>query len=538
MVHARYIVGFLAQLFWALPTDAQNANLVPNHNFDFVVNCPFATGTLRNAAPWFPPNRRSTDLAHRCGSPLVQIPENTWGYQEPVSGNGYAGIRTFVESPPPTSKDYREYLAVRLKQPLEAGALYFLRFYVSCGEIARYVSSDLGMAFAPDSIVGAGVLSFEPAIKNAAGRWLEDTNSWISISGTYQAKGDEAFLIIGNFLDDLSTRVRLRRDGKGTESSTYYFIDEVEVIKCADPLPDPLIMASDSVLCRSDSLLLIAPERMNAEYTWKGGSNAPFAWVYQPGWYHLDLEIEQCSFRDSIFIPDALPENLVPASRTVNLCPGDTLSVGVKDTAFLWKWDDGWPLANRRVQTPGRLVLYSERGNCRLRDTLDILPAYTPGIDLPVDSVFCRGDSLRLTAVAKSIRWSTGSQDTSIWIATPGAYSVDLSGPCADTTIFFEIQGRECPCQLSLPNVFSPNGDGFNDAFIPFPEGDLTDLHWEIFDRWGQRCFHTSRADNSWDGRANGSDLPEGVYYVVAEYRCPSQGGIKKVQQGVLLLLK
>lgn len=55
--------------------------------------------------------------------------------------------------------------------------------------------------------------------------------------------------------------------------------------------------------------------------------------------------------------------------------------------------------------------------------------------------------------------------------------------------------------QISVPNAFTPDGDGVNDVFLPI----LTDIDpsqylLEIFDRWGQLVFSTEDPHKGWDG--------------------------------------
>lgn len=64
-----------------------------------------------------------------------------------------------------------------------------------------------------------------------------------------------------------------------------------------------------------------------------------------------------------------------------------------------------------------------------------------------------------------------------------------------------------------VPNAFTPNGDGINDAWIPM--GDRVDLETydlRVFDRWGQELFASSDFHTGWDGNSGGSAIPTGVY--------------------------
>lgn len=74
------------------------------------------------------------------------------------------------------------------------------------------------------------------------------------------------------------------------------------------------------------------------------------------------------------------------------------------------------------------------------------------------------------------------------------------------------------PCRpnISIPNGFSPNGDGINDGFvIPgiefFPDNELL-----LFNRWGNKVREFHGYKNEWTGTNNdGEPLPDGTYYYI-----------------------
>ncbi|MDQ3109268.1 MAG: gliding motility-associated C-terminal domain-containing protein [Bacteroidota bacterium] len=74
-----------------------------------------------------------------------------------------------------------------------------------------------------------------------------------------------------------------------------------------------------------------------------------------------------------------------------------------------------------------------------------------------------------------------------------------------------------CP-EYILPNVFTPNGDGTNDFFIPFPYRYVKDVEVRIYDRWGVLIFQTMDPNIHWDGRDMTTNklCTDGVYYYTA----------------------
>ncbi|NQX93193.1 MAG: HYR domain-containing protein, partial [Flavobacteriales bacterium] len=79
----------------------------------------------------------------------------------------------------------------------------------------------------------------------------------------------------------------------------------------------------------------------------------------------------------------------------------------------------------------------------------------------------------------------------------------------------------ECPYNLVIPQLISPNDDQVNDLLViegleEFPENELA-----VFNEAGQRVFHQKSYENNWDGTSNSfgsvgnSKLPQGIYYVL-----------------------
>jgi gliding motility-associated-like protein len=69
------------------------------------------------------------------------------------------------------------------------------------------------------------------------------------------------------------------------------------------------------------------------------------------------------------------------------------------------------------------------------------------------------------------------------------------------------------------PNIFTPNGDGMNDAFIVpcldnnrFPNNRLI-----VFNEWGQEVYEGRPYQNNWEGSYGGAQLPVGTYFYVLD---------------------
>ncbi len=93
----------------------------------------------------------------------------------------------------------------------------------------------------------------------------------------------------------------------------------------------------------------------------------------------------------------------------------------------------------------------------------------------------------------------------------------------------------------NLPNVFTPNGDGSNDVFKPFPYNFVEKIYIQIFNRWGTVVFTTEDPDINWDGKDKTSkrDCSVGVYYYVCDvYERKLNGLVKRSLTGTITLMR
>ena len=73
-----------------------------------------------------------------------------------------------------------------------------------------------------------------------------------------------------------------------------------------------------------------------------------------------------------------------------------------------------------------------------------------------------------------------------------------------------------CPSYV-LPNTFTPNGDGQNDEFKPYPYCFIESIELNVFNRWGQLVYSTTRLQEGWDGKLGGKEQATGTYIWMVE---------------------
>lgn len=68
-----------------------------------------------------------------------------------------------------------------------------------------------------------------------------------------------------------------------------------------------------------------------------------------------------------------------------------------------------------------------------------------------------------------------------------------------------------------VPNTFTPDGNNFNNTFIPVIYDVLNYEFW-IYDRWGEEIFHSTELHQGWDGSYKGKICQDGVYTYKIKY--------------------
>lgn len=84
---------------------------------------------------------------------------------------------------------------------------------------------------------------------------------------------------------------------------------------------------------------------------------------------------------------------------------------------------------------------------------------------------------------------------------------------------------------LVFPNVFTPNGDGFNDMFVILNLETLSNNRLVVIDANGLKVFEANNYQNNWDA----SNAPDGAYYYVFETKVD---GVAQAFYGTLQIIR
>ncbi len=242
---------------------------------------------------------------------------------------------------------------------------------------------------------------------------------------------------------------------------------------------------------------------------------------------------------DTVFF-DLGPDTLICEGSGYLL---DATSFG-NDTVT-YQWHNGWTGATLEPVSSGTYsVTVTVDQYCVADDrvTLEVMPL--PRLPQWTDEVLCEGDSLTLDGTSPGMpeyRWHDGLTGPVRVVTEPGTYVLTASNSCGEDKAVADIAFEDCR-QVYFPNAFSPNDDGFNDAFYPQDDGDVERIRvLRVFDRWGELVFESADVPpndpaSGWRGSWRGRPAPAGTYVWMAEVLF--RDGHEAVLSGTVTLLR
>ncbi|MEQ9188552.1 MAG: PKD domain-containing protein [Cryomorphaceae bacterium] len=302
----------------------------------------------------------------------------------------------------------------------------------------------------------------------------------------------------------------------------------------------------DSIGCGNLNTRLINKSLGDDSYHWDFGDGrtsnkqSPSIYYPSPGLFPVKLYVKNAAIgcEDSMVIPFVvfpLPE--VNAFGDTLICLYDSTMIEAESNMepLTWSWSPAQGLAmpseRRSFVSPDTTRYYVasavDSNGCIGRDSVRIVVQDPPDLDLIVDTTVIIGEEFKLnpsTPDSLLYLWRPPHAfdcDTckNPWFKAEESdwYSVvvrDIYG-CFEETYKFKVDVIE-KYSVDVPELFSPNGDGLNDAIFVRGWGIEALEEFAIYNRWGQEIFSTNDLKQGWDGTFNGAEQQMDTYaYIV-----------------------
>ena len=317
-------------------------------------------------------------------------------------------------------------------------------------------------------------------------------------------------------------------------------------------LPVIIATTSDSLICQGDTIQLSGSGA--TQYHWE-----PTNYVFDPdssstqGFPQDSLNIiltgvdsNQCKNYDTVFV-SVNPAPDISITGDLQVCFGDSAYLTAAGGIY-YQWSpnsyitpDTGTTVTVIIQNNAPVFLEVTDSNGCKKDTIFTVVVN----DLPIPSFTY--DTLDIACEGTWIKFTNSSQDGDhyVWLFGNGSQSTEIDPQeiypfggsyivhltaydafgCYSTII--DTINTDSLIQLvgfNHVNVFTPDANGINDLLdFSLPSEFLECSKVYIYDRWGLKMFESDGTNFSWDGKIEGKDVPEGVYFWIVEIN-----GVKK----------
>ena len=537
--------------------NAQNYNLIPNSSFEFYdqnVGCGISDTSFEgNKSCWITPNNH--------GSTCIGIPNfsNETPVNWPLPKADFKFIY-FLQFFPGYSIDNEQfidttidethydtiginsrcYIETKLLTPLLAGVEYSFSLYVGTTKCSPE-GPQIWMAnfpFVPN--IGAYFSVNKCSDYSTSGRidvipqlnfidWdiPNDTFTYVNLKGKYTAQGGEEYLTIGNF--DYYSEWNISfpdpyvYNGFVQPIFNALFLDSFTLTSdTINPIisPNYFELGKDTSICEGESIT-IGGEPNFYGYLWSTGDTSRFINVSETGTYYCTVDFGCSNYTDTIrVIVNATPQTFSLGADT-SICNNDTMILSAP-LGFNYLWSNGMQSQTIAVTEAGAYTCtISNACGTAQSGSIDIVVNYPPPIAQVLQgnlNICNNGELITTTLFTNStynLLWMDGSSNQSITVQTSGWYWLKESNECGVNIDSIYVIG--CLGIESIPNVFSPNGDGLNETFKPIVQDidEIETYNLKIYNRYGQLLFTSENSLLGWDGKT----YHDGTYYFICTYK-------------------
>lgn len=336
--------------------------------------------------------------------------------------------------------------------------------------------------------------------------------------------------------------------------------DSVKLSIISDPV---ITLSNDTSICNGSSVQLSASSPGVLKYTWvpnptlnNNTISTPVATPVAPTTYVVEVETTVgCISEDSVKVGIRPPAVFAATPASAVLCEKDSVLLNASGgDEYTWVAQDGSLLGKTAslFVRPGLTQTYEvliTENTCNTSDTRHIpvtvnarpVPAVTKSNDVDCSTgkayLQARGGIIYTWDAIPGVNDINNPNQTVAPRQTTTYYVtiIDDKGCMAKDSVTVLADFTKAVSSYPIPSAFSPNNDGRNDCFGLIKWGQITELRFQVFNRWGERVFSTTDPTRCWDGRFKGILQPAGgfAYIIKAVTAC---GTVNK--SGMVMLIK
>lgn len=327
-----------------------------------------------------------------------------------------------------------------------------------------------------------------------------------------------------------------------------------------------------ATICPGESVNLVLTSPAGGDITWSptGGLSCSdcFEPVASPSTttnYSVEINISDCLFNFSSTI-NVTPPPALDLIGDQSICLGESLQLNngpVEDgVTYTWTSSSDPTFSSNEAQptvSPDATTTYTvvaDKDGCQSTASVTITIAEPASIEAGPDQVITSFDSNGNADVAleatltggsngagETFQWTVDGVDIPDGNALAATYMANVSNlpvaaiitymnACEELMDTLIINGLD----MTMPNIFSPNGDDVNAVFKPYFAGDVDEIEVSVFNRWGQLVFESKDPSNyAWDGNIDGDPAPSDVYIYYVKI---TRGGVSISRDGQVTLIR
>lgn len=326
-----------------------------------------------------------------------------------------------------------------------------------------------------------------------------------------------------------------------------------DVVVNVNPLPVITMQGQDTVCAETQTVIHAQSSIPNSSFDWKYNHSSSNSLVITPSAssdYVLQITSPLgCAQTDTFHITTFGPLDVTISGDTV-LCDGDQsilhATSNLSNTQFVWQPSNmNANVLQVTTSDTGWVYLKGTQPECGTKiDSVRITIGQSPVITAPQNDTLCLGDAVTVSATSDVpgaiITWmpsgAKGDKQTLSPQMTAQYYVQANDGNCYSEIDSFLIVVHQL-CDLKVPNVFTPNGDGTNDYFHLIQSEGIKTLNCVIINRWGNQVNEFNIPGFQWDGEnRQGNKVDDGVYFY--KIKATLANGRELTKSGYVHLIK